>query len=254
MTGVQTCALPIFYRFASNGLFKNIIGKLGRGPGEYLNIRDFDVSEKNGSLALLTSPGGNVFIFDKTGVLMTTFTADQNAYNIAYIDDLLVTYSDNTSVSAEHSFCFFSTRGEELLCLPGRYPYVGEVSLVVGNPSPASLFEFAGEHYVREWQGDTVYLIEGTDIKPWMILSSGEKRYTATARTEGKEPRDYLIVRKVFATDNFLIVRYSLEGSGYLIIHELNKGESKAVKLSKGGIVDEIQARSIHKRTQQRRE
>jgi len=235
----------VVYRFGYNGIFKNVIGKRGRGPGEYGSLRDFDISENNSSLAFLTSPGGKVLIFDKTGVLKTTFPTDQKALNIAYTDDLIMTYSDNTSVSAEHSFCFYTAQGENLICMPGHYPYVGEVSLVVSIFNPAIFFEFGGKHYVREWQGDTVYLIEGTDIKPWMILSSGEKRYTATARTEGKETQDYLIVNNISATKNFLMIKYSLDGSGYLIIYEFNKGENKAVKLSNGGIVDDIVAGRI---------
>ena len=73
------------YAIASGGNIEYVIDRVGRGPGEYLRILDFDVS-KDGSVYLLTGEGDEVMLFSE-GSFIKKFQIGFRASSIAFMDD-----------------------------------------------------------------------------------------------------------------------------------------------------------------------
>ena len=73
------------FSFDKNGNTRYCIDRVGRGPGEYLRILDFDVS-KDGSVYLLTGEGDEVMLFSE-GRFMKKFKISFLASSMAFMHD-----------------------------------------------------------------------------------------------------------------------------------------------------------------------
>ena len=73
------------YSISSGGNTEYVIDRVGRGPGEYLNILDFDVS-KGGSVYLLTGEGDEVMLFSE-GRFINKFQIGFRASSMAFMYD-----------------------------------------------------------------------------------------------------------------------------------------------------------------------
>ena len=73
------------YSINAGGNTEYVIDRVGRGPGEYLNILDFDVS-KDGSVYLLTGEGDEVMLFSE-GRFINKFQIGFRASSMAFMSD-----------------------------------------------------------------------------------------------------------------------------------------------------------------------
>ena len=73
------------YSINAGGNTEYVIDRVGRGPGEYLNILDFDVS-KDGSVYLLTGEGDEVMLFSE-GRFINKFQIGFRASSMAFMYD-----------------------------------------------------------------------------------------------------------------------------------------------------------------------
>lgn len=66
----------VVYMFDRSGKFIRQIGKLGRGPQEYLSIQNIDVNQEQQEIMVYDSKLGKVMIYDYAGKLLRTFRND----------------------------------------------------------------------------------------------------------------------------------------------------------------------------------
>lgn len=98
------------YSISSGGNTEYVIDRVGRGPGEYLNILDFDVS-KDGSVYLLTGEGDEVMLFSE-GRFINKFQIGFRASSMAFMYD--------------NDIAFFKQRYED--------DYLGKNVIVITDP------------------------------------------------------------------------------------------------------------------------
>jgi len=73
------------YAFNFDGSFRFKIARLGEGPGEYREIRDFTVASGSDHLELMDFPGGQILKFDKlSGELEADVRLNKNTYYAAF--------------------------------------------------------------------------------------------------------------------------------------------------------------------------
>ena len=226
----------IVYRFSDNGAFLNTIGRIGRGPGEYTSLRDFDVEGEEKQVVILAS--GKIFVFSPDGNLRRLFDAEPMSMSVAVLGSTIVTYSDNMTESSANSFCFYDPEGNKTGCLPSYYGYDGEVSTVMVFFS-RPFYKWRGNLFAREFHSDTVVMFRGTRPEPYIVLSSGTGRYTPELRTSAVSPRDYVIVEQLFETADYLVVRFSYRGRSVMLFRNKGTLENIAVNV-KNGIPDDV--------------
>ncbi len=229
------------YLFSSNGSFLNSIGKIGRGPDEYISLNDFDVSSDGNTLALLTNPNRKVFLFKSTGEILRSFPVDKQAISIAFAKEVIVTHSDNHSFSAEYSFCFYSANGDLIRYFPNRHPYgkEEEATEVFFSPNSCLFYKNNGYLFAKELHGDTIYKLDDTILSPSFVLSTEPRRYTSEIRFEAKNPREYIIVNNLYEFGNNLVVDFSFLGKVSLLFHD-KVTENNLVIDIKPGIEDDV--------------
>ena len=229
------------YLFSANGSFLNSIGKIGRGPDEYISLAGFDVSNDGNTVVLLTNPNRKVFLFKSTGEIKRSFPVHRQSSNIAFEKEMIVTHCDNGLFSAENSFCFYSTNGDLIKYIPNRHPYgkEEEATEVFAFPNSCLFYNTNGGLFAKELHGDTIYRVDDTILSPGYVLSTGPGRYTSEIRFEAKNPRDYIIVNNLYEAGNNLVVDFSFLGKGLLLFHD-KVTEKNLVIDRKAGIEDDV--------------
>jgi len=90
--------------FSRDGHFINRLDKTGKGPGEYIDIYDFDINEFTGNLEIL-DPRGIIYIYSPELTFINSLTIPVRAIHqfLAINRDTMVFYS----IYEEESFLFF---------------------------------------------------------------------------------------------------------------------------------------------------
>src|SRR5690606_36238678 len=89
--------------FDITGRFLNQIGRQGRGPTEYINIRDFDVNESTGHVLIYDDYTRKIFQFLSDGTFIKEVQMPFAASQIAVRDDLVYMYRFNPSQFSDFS-------------------------------------------------------------------------------------------------------------------------------------------------------
>jgi hypothetical protein len=154
--------------FTLDGQYINKIHKVGKGPGEYLHMADFDVDKETGNILILDWNKGAVLSYDISGNYITTLNLNNRystftKYNDRYLmsnhyssnkEDTLLNIHDNKG-SLRHSF--FSAF---------EYQNCSEMILRLGG----SFFQFNDECRYFIPETDTVYQITENQISPYLAL------------------------------------------------------------------------------------
>jgi 6-bladed beta-propeller len=89
---MQNCVLV----FDEAGSFLNSIGKIGRGPGEYLSLNDFNINQFSNNVELLSIIPGRIIAYDTAGNFIETLDLPieiraPQAFCIISPDDIIIT-------------------------------------------------------------------------------------------------------------------------------------------------------------------
>lgn len=108
----------LIYRFNRQGHFLNSIGKIGRGPGEYLMMCDFYVSDTANQLYVLSNPF-QLFLYDKQGHFIRQKESQTFALSFTQKDDHFWLYAGfGIMPEGERVLCADSSLNIIRKCLP----------------------------------------------------------------------------------------------------------------------------------------
>lgn len=83
----------LIYRFNQKGQFLDSIGKIGRGPGEYIRLKDFFVDDSTNDTFILSYPEIRLSHYDKSGRFLDLKTAPYGAQSFTKIQDRYWVYT-----------------------------------------------------------------------------------------------------------------------------------------------------------------
>lgn len=79
------------YRFSKNGKFLNEIGRVGKGPGEYIQMINYLIDEKAQHIYANDTPfGGKVICYNFEGKFLREFKVKTNSMMFEFIDDYIM--------------------------------------------------------------------------------------------------------------------------------------------------------------------
>ncbi|TKG94493.1 6-bladed beta-propeller [Puteibacter caeruleilacunae] len=92
--------------FDEHGKFVRTIGKIGKGPGEYVNIEDFTIDKRNGNIQILAFPS-TVLTYGFNGTFLSSRKLTTNAllWSISSNNDCYVCASNHQSVLTGKEAC-----------------------------------------------------------------------------------------------------------------------------------------------------
>ncbi|HPM03648.1 MAG TPA: 6-bladed beta-propeller [Candidatus Cloacimonadota bacterium] len=214
----NTSGINSLLRFNQDGRFLNEIGKYGRGPGEFLDIRDFNVDNNiievlsNTDILQYTIEGNFIKNVFKTSYPGVGFFKQKSNYFVFH------------SVMKPYMLTKYSPEGEmEKQYYPNNYiDAVSENDKVVLFDNEVSLF-----CSVR----DTIYTINNDEIAPKVIINFLNMPSASIAYMKANNAmefitelnsneKNYCTINNYLENSNYIIIKYSRARKSFYCIYD----------------------------------
>ena len=235
----------VVYRFGINGKFKNVIGKVGRGPGEFPNTNSFTVDTIKRHVYVNANGMMEIVVYDYDGHHVQTVKKDYNYSTEFYYfpeNNILAHIGIPIEVSLPNSFFISVTDINNNRILHKKY--------LLSSLLLSSNHGVNGGHYsslqrhnrllLTESMNDTIFAYSNGILSPFLILNLGKyksKIKDEIAFAHGDEGALYRYMDApniVEETDHFLFL-YFTQGNGnkYLLKYDKYSREYTTFKVKK---------------------
>ena len=232
---------PKVTRFDSDGRFLNKVGSVGKGPGEYPNIRSFTVDKSTGSVCIASSK--RLISYDFSGVYKREVSiADLYVEDMACIDKKV--WLVGNEFGKEIADGKFVAR-TSLLKIDNDLKItethvvqdvLSEPGAGASHPGPFLLSDLADGTYIyspvllyEPLLRDTLFKIEEGELQPDM-------KFDFTTERDMKEPRKLITILNIYKSERFSFLEYTYNKSKYFLVHDRVSGNTWNTS---GGISDD---------------
>lgn len=150
----------LIYRFKENGQFTDSIGKQGKGPGEYLDLRDFYVDDSTNDIFILSHPDICLYHFDKAGKFLNRKTAPYRAESFTKCQNHFWIYMGFNNGHSPKRVAQFDTA---LIMTHSYLPLSTQTIPVILGPS---FVEWKKQSFLFMPFDPNIYQIQGDSIVP----------------------------------------------------------------------------------------
>lgn len=199
--------ISMIYQFSREGKFIRNIGRIGKGPGEYLGFRDFTVNEKDQKLYVLTNWTREILIYGFDGkylgkISLTDFAKQGSDFQgCDYIGDSLLALQ----VSPLERKSLLST---ELINEKGTS--IRKVNSSVIKESELNnwmgfnlVYAFNQKVNIKEFNNDTIFHMTPQGLVPYFILDLG--KYASPLTYSNEDQKKYIQPYRFFENDQFIM-------------------------------------------------
>ena len=149
--------------FDKNGNYKNRIGKIGRGPGEYIALQDFEINTKTGNIEVLSIAPSRLIEYNKSGEHIRTKYLPKKTDFCHYfkytVDNNLVLFSLN----AKYRIIHYDIQTNKVNVIKKQIPdYIATKTLF--NPSGSPLYIYDNNVFFNEAFSNTVYKLDAKSM------------------------------------------------------------------------------------------
>ncbi len=203
-------------RFNDEGMFLSKLERIGKGPGEYSGINDFDIDPTGRIIAIST--WGKIMFYNLDGSFIKLIDCNVNYIN--FIDNKkLLTYRNNMLGGEKYSNLIMNIEGDTIAKFPNRFKFELKNSSVNLPNWEFIHYRFGNNLFVSEIQDDTLFKVtENNTLSPYMIFNTGKHRITKAARADGayfqKHFIDFIYLTCLMESNRYLY--YSFSGRGHL--------------------------------------
>lgn len=238
------------FKFDRKGKFIGKIGTNGRGPGEYTQLADFCIDQKNEKIFILAggSSKNNVLEYNFNGEFISSSILDWYTGQIFVHDTLgLVFYIGDDRNSSIHSkWNLYIT---DFKCTPlfkiSRYS-TRESNL---DATKVPMYIFNEVLHYKQYAVDTSYILKNNKPEPYAIFNLGQRKLDPNLMFAGsnqnisemmKEIEDDIEIREISENEHYLFVRLALgltDSSFHYIFH---KQTSETAILDNNGFKNDL--------------
>lgn len=158
-----------FYR---NGRFVRQIGTIGRGPGEYVYIKDFCIDNKKRNIYINNLGGQNVLVFDYNGQFKKSFKSPHPLSNQIILNDtnnLMFHIIDSPKNDTAYSWYITDTKGITIAKIKNYIKRLNFDLYVTVSP----LYLFNKTVHFMDYGIDTLYFFNNSKKEPYAIFNLG---------------------------------------------------------------------------------
>jgi hypothetical protein len=200
--------------FRYDGSFVARIGTVGRGPNEFTFVHDVDIDKKSQFIYLVDGWRKKFFVYSERGEFIRTFQVPLSAASeFKIIDSKILCYNRNHLGNIENSFVLMDTLGGIIKNFPNRYPFINKHS-IYGAGQENLFYRFNNLLFKKEVYSDTIYLFDGRDFKPHLIIDVGDRLLTPKARSEFDGmylAKNYITPLNLFEFGDYIYYEFTYE-------------------------------------------
>ena len=203
--------------FNLSGKFKNKIGGIGQGPGEYPGILSFFINHNKSTVYIYD--GRNIHEYTFNGKFIGSFRLprpnDKPLDNISHLENDLFVGSLPYRYGNTNNYCLFDRTGNIVKWFPSRYFNDNDMLFLPMWLSAGKTFRIDSDLHVKDFVNDTIYAITSSNLQPAYVFDFGKYAYPLEKiNDEGKikiKPVDrddanrlYMYIREIFGTQKYL--------------------------------------------------
>ncbi len=197
------------FRFSSEGSLINTIGTKGRGPSEYVDLKNVQII--NDTVFVISSPHITIFKYLRNGSFISKQIFEIEAQQAVYNDNILYAYS---GYGMQKPFRFISIEQNNIDYL------VSSKEKVINFYEDTDVFSFHMKNlYAREAYSNTIMNI-GRTITPHITFNFNKhnipddffKFKSGFEAAEYLFKQEYAVIRKYFETESFRVIEVLLSG------------------------------------------
>lgn len=236
--------------FERDGKFIADIGGIGNGPGEYRNIRSYQLDEANNRIYLFSGYSSSILVYDFAGKVLDPIKLPRQLNECAFHVkndrvEIIVKPNDQPltlawtqtlngemldSIPAEHltlhkgawALRLYSDKQEDLfavhfMTLPGRADTLYHVNFNTMTITPRFMMDYSNRemqpHSYEEWKD---YFVGSTSEEIHIVMVNEDG--SGDRRTEGDKPAHYIVDKKTLKGNCFRIENDFMVGQD--IVHQ----------------------------------
>ena len=208
--------------FDEEGNFENKIGRVGRGPGEYTQLGDFIINQRENEVWIYCENSNTIHIYSNNGTFIRSINTGLKFSAFEFLNS-------DTLIAFTHSVYNYNSENEPIkynliafdlnmnICNKQFYNHADE------GESYLSLSDYfcpTNDKFYLNWIfNDTIYVLNGLEASPFIALDFKEKRLSPQL-LENKSNREILlevmegragaVLKQVQATDNLMMIPFSI--------------------------------------------
>jgi hypothetical protein len=208
--------------FNKQGNLLSVIGKKGRGPGEYIYGFRFTVNEESGQIYV--NDGSNIKVYSNDGTFQKSFSLEEyggSIDDIKYFNSGLFISFDLQFADATNEWIIIDTLGKLVKKKYRVYPAFKSNYLIGGGT-----YIFDGK--LNYWNNflDTIFSISSdfTYRKNFLYKSDDYRLPKYMIKNPFPEMQKFVQVNQIFETNKYIAIRYSFyKGkNGFVLVNKRN--------------------------------
>ncbi|MBN2675270.1 MAG: 6-bladed beta-propeller [Alphaproteobacteria bacterium] len=227
--------------FSENGKFKRKINRIGKGPGEYINISDFSIDTSNGLLLISDTNTRKLHLYQTNGEFYKTYNSKTlNSFCELY-DKRVISYSDNNIYSEKYNLHVVDLESEKKI---DYLPIDVDLKDFQTRTGGQFMKNHMGQILFKEALGYNIYKFDSSGIKNYFFIDFGEYNLPDSyfkgeldfndlvySLNDGK----YAVYPTIFMeTSEIIFFRYQFGDYRYVVYDKLSE------KLDHGYVIDDI--------------
>lgn len=221
------------FAFNLEGKYLRKFYHYGRGPGEYTNLRDFEISNDGENIFMIDIYQNKLYQYTIDDVFLQELKLDFGTNSFAFIDENLFVFYQKNRPNAK-SDKFFNNNivfwnFEKQLPLNGYFP-IKENRRMIGD---YSLYRSKDQIFYCPFSTDKVYKISKEGISPYLSFNGSklikdelwEIESTREFIRELRKSKYYYRFRNFYKANDVITFALSQENHSYKIFYSISTGE-----------------------------
>jgi hypothetical protein len=234
------------YRFSNAGKFLNKIGKMGKGPGEYLRLgADFAVDDQNKEVFLLDFMGKKILVYQYDGSYLRDIKLDFSGQFMSLLDAKYIIHNNiNYNRFSEREDTYeleiLDSDGNKIKQLKSTLAKNLEYGMILYFPF---FYQYDNKTLYKNPLNDTVYNLTNIRYEPYGIISTGrysrDHKKNDFNRGRYTVDRSSIIVTEVKESTKYLFITYAFEGAVHRLLFDKNANKSTNIVTRIKNLIEE---------------